>query len=102
MNYICPVCGYDDLEGPAYNEYNYASHEICTCCRFQFGDDDDVEISDGVFLTREEAHKTYREKWIENGAEVFHLECYPQEWQLDGKVTKEQLIKQLKNINVSL
>ena len=53
-------------------------------------------------MQREETHTIYRAKWIENGAEIFQPECYPQEFQLDGKVSKEHLIEQLKNINVSL
>ncbi|WP_214785043.1 hypothetical protein [Exiguobacterium sp. S3] len=50
MDYICPVCGYDGLEESAYNEYDLPSFEICSYCRFQFGDDDDVEVREGVFL----------------------------------------------------
>ncbi len=78
------------------------SFEICPCCRFQFGDDDDLEVTEGVFLPREETHTLYKAKWIENGAEIFQPEYYPQELQSDGKVIKEHLIKQLKNINTSL
>ncbi|WP_121613610.1 hypothetical protein [Mesobacillus foraminis] len=102
MNYICPLCGFDQLDQPAYDEYNDPSFDICPCCRFQFGDDDDIENSEGVFMQREETHTIYRKKWIENGAEIFQPECYPQEFQLDGKVKKEHLIQQLKNINVTL
>ncbi|MBM7602761.1 hypothetical protein JOC75_000731 [Metabacillus crassostreae] len=101
MHYVCPVCGFDKLDEPAYNKYNEASYEICPCCQFQFGVDDDVEISDGVFMLREETHTIYRNKWVEDGAEIFQPECYPQEFQSDDKVKKEYLIQQLKNIIVS-
>ncbi|WP_074033133.1 hypothetical protein [Exiguobacterium sp. AT1b] len=102
MNYICPVCGHDGLEESAYNEYNLPSFEICSCCRFQFGDDDDVEITEGVFLSREEAHAVYRKKWIKDGAEIFQPEYYPLEFQVNGRVIKQHLVKQLKNINIDI
>lgn len=50
MNYICPVSGFDKLDEPAYDNDNDPSFEICPCCRFQFGDDDDVEVSEDVFM----------------------------------------------------
>ena len=36
----CPVCGYDGLYEPPYNEKGSGSYEICPCCGFQFGYDD--------------------------------------------------------------
>ncbi|MDL5376810.1 hypothetical protein ACNOIU_15290 [Exiguobacterium mexicanum] len=100
MTYICPVCGFDGLDEPAYNEFNDPSFEICLCCRFQFGDDDDVEIEEGLFMQREETHTNYREAWIESGAPIFQTEYYPKQFQFDGAVTREQLIEQLKNIRI--
>lgn len=100
MTYICPVCGFDGLDEPAYNEFSDPSFEICSCCRFQFGDDDDVEIEAGVFMQREETHTNYREVWIESGAPIFQTEYYPQQFQSDDTVTKEHLIEQLKNIGI--
>jgi hypothetical protein len=32
--------------------------------------------------------------------DIFVPECYPQEFLSDGKVSKEHLVEQLKNINV--
>lgn len=98
MSYTCPVCGFDELDDPAYDENNLPSFEICPCCRFQFGDDDDVEINEGIFMQREETHTAYRMKWIDNGAEIFQPECYPKQFQLEGKVTKQHLIEQLKKL----
>ncbi|WP_214691652.1 MULTISPECIES: hypothetical protein [unclassified Exiguobacterium] len=102
MDYICPVCGYDGLEESAYNEYDLPSFEICSCCRFQFGDDDDVEVREGVFLSREEAHSVHREKWIKDGVEIFQPEYYPAEFQVNDRVIKQHLIQQLKNINIDI
>lgn len=60
---ICLVCGYDDLNEPPYyrqdNNPASGSHEICSCCGFQFGVDD---------LDKGYTHKTYREMWVESGA----------------------------------
>lgn len=100
MTYICPVCGFDGLDEPAYNEFNDPSFDICLCCRFQFGDDDDVEIEEGLFMQREETHTNYREAWIESGAPIFQTEYYPKQFQFDGAVTREHLIEQLKNIRI--
>lgn len=102
MIYICPVCGHDGLEESAYNEFDLPSFEICSCCRFQFGDDDDVEGVEGVFLSREEAHSVYRKKWIKGGTEIFQPEYYPSEFQMNGRVTKQHLVQQLKNININI
>ena len=38
--YICPVCGYDRLEEPVYDEIGEPSFEICSCCGVEFGFDD--------------------------------------------------------------
>ena len=35
--YSCPVCGYDQLSRPAYNEGGSPSFGICPCCGVQFG-----------------------------------------------------------------
>ncbi|UTT42925.1 hypothetical protein [Exiguobacterium aurantiacum] len=100
MTYVCPVCGFDGLDEPAYNKFNDPSFEICLCCQFQFGDDDDIEIEEGLFMQREETHTNYRKAWIESGAPIFQTEYYPKQFQYDGAVTKKHLIEQLKNIHI--
>ena len=37
---VCPVCGYDGLDEPAFNERDAGSDEICLCRGFQLGRDD--------------------------------------------------------------
>lgn len=44
MKYICPICGYDKLLEPPYDEYNNPSYEICPCCGFEYGFDDQDQI----------------------------------------------------------
>ena len=34
---VCPVCGYDGLDEPPFNERGAGSYDICPCCGFQFG-----------------------------------------------------------------
>ena len=104
MKHICPICGYKGLDEQAYydlSKFDGGSFEICECCRFQFGVDDDVEMENGEFLTAKDAHKIYRNIWLNLGSPVFMTEHYPPEYQENGKVKKEYLVKQLKNIGLS-
>ena len=58
-NLICPVCGYPDLEKPPYwPDGQTTQYEICPCCGFEFGFDDQ---------DRGETFVSYREKWIRGG-----------------------------------
>ena len=83
--YICPVCGYDGLCEPPYDERGYGTDEICVCCGFQFGYDDYPE--------KEPAYKKWRENWIQNGYEWFSSKTPPPiSW-----IPKEQLQKLLKH-----
>ncbi|MBA9042459.1 MULTISPECIES: hypothetical protein [Priestia] len=100
MKYVCPVCGYKNLEEAAYDESGLASFEICICCGFQFGDDDDVEIEEGVFMDIPETHRLHRKKWIQKGAPVFNTKYYPKELQSNGQVKEQYLTEQLNNIKV--
>lgn len=105
MKYICPVCGYKGLDEPAYNneeKLEGGSYEICMCCQFQFAVDDDVELENGEFLTVKDAHNIYRNIWFSFGAPVFIIEYYPTEYQENGKVEREHLEKQFKNIGINL
>lgn len=57
MMYICPVCGFSHLKELAYDE-GLGSLEICPCCDYQFGyDDDDQHIT----------HGEWRQNWIADG-----------------------------------
>lgn len=105
MKYSCPVCGYKGLDEPAYYDFKKlagGSFEICECCRFQFGLDDDIELENGEILTVRDAHNIYRNIWLSFDAPVFMIKYYPAENQENGKVKRECLEKQLKNIGISL
>ena len=56
--YVCPVCGYPNLQDPPRIEGAGGSFEICPSCSFQFGvSDDDLGYS----------YKRWRESWIAQG-----------------------------------
>jgi hypothetical protein len=77
-NYICPTCGYSNLERPAWNPDNGApSYDICPSCGCEFGYDD----------AKLKARENYREKWIRQGAPWFKPELKPNGWSL-----KQQLL----------
>ncbi|WP_460042587.1 hypothetical protein [Pseudomonas sp. S2_H01] len=55
-SYICPVCGYPELDEPPYDGFGCASYGICPCCGTEFGYDDSTL-----------AHSALRTKWISDG-----------------------------------
>ena len=81
---ICPVCGYDQLDEPPYDEYGFPSYEVCSCCGFEYGFDDG---------SRGYTFEKYRKEWIDKGYKYFNKLKEPPMW----GYTK--LIEQLKNIN---
>lgn len=105
MKYFCPVCGYKGLDEPAYDDFEKlkgGSFEICECCRFQFGVDDDIELENCELLTVRDTHTLYRNIWLKFDAPVFMTKYYPPEYQENGKMKLEYLERQLKNIGISL
>lgn len=64
--YKCPVCGYDKLKKPLYDDNGFGTYEICVCCGFEFGTDD--------YPNKEESYKSWRENWKKNGCKWFSRE----------------------------
>jgi hypothetical protein len=56
--FVCPVCGYPDLEDPPRGASGAGSLEICPSCGFQFGKSDD---DDGW------SYAAWRERWVADG-----------------------------------
>jgi hypothetical protein len=56
--FVCPVCGYPDLEDPPRSASGAGSLEICPSCGFQFGKSDD---DDGW------SYAAWRERWVAEG-----------------------------------
>ena len=79
--YMCPVCGFDSLAEPAFDEHGLPSYEVCPCCGFEFGFDSSNEPA---------AFARYRNKWLESGAVWFISRMKPKAW---------DKLKQLKNLD---
>ncbi|MFD2117623.1 hypothetical protein ACFSTH_09385 [Paenibacillus yanchengensis] len=78
--YLCPVCGYDELDELPYvnNDVTTGSFEICSCCGFQFGVDD---LDNGISL------KKYRDKWVDEGAKWYSDSSpKPKDWNLEKQL----------------
>ena len=58
---VCPVCGYDGLDEPAFDERGAGSDDICPCCGFQFG------LDDFPYEDRERLVAEWRERWVAGG-----------------------------------
>jgi hypothetical protein len=56
--YMCPVCGYAELDDPPREPTGGGSYEICPSCGFQFG----VSDSDRGYT-----YSTWRSDWISRG-----------------------------------
>ncbi|MBM7569923.1 hypothetical protein [Aquibacillus albus] len=83
MTYNCVICGYGNLNKAQYNSFGDPTFEICDCCGFESGfDDDDQGYS----------FATYRDEWLLSGATWFYIDTKPKDW------SKKTLIKQLKRI----
>ncbi len=71
----CPVCGYDGLNAPPFDEEGNPSYDICNCCGYEFGFD-------------EENFDEYRLKWLTSGTKWFNPKVQPKDW-----IASEQLLK---------
>lgn len=100
--HTCPVCGYDQLESkpyrnmppiskeiyqvnPPYHKYwGTGSYEVCSCCGFEFGFDDD-----GIFPENNSTFQNYLQEWIErDNAKWFEPELRPRDWDLEAQLSK--------------
>lgn len=97
-SFHCPCCGWSGLSCPAYysigeppwgdhgqppyeSRYGMPSYEVCACCGFEFGNDDNPGTAEGIDF------KTYLKDWIEHGCQWFDKQKKPEGWQLDAQLT---------------
>ena len=74
MNYVCPVCGYDELTEPPYDDLDLrtsSSFEICPCCGTEFG-----------YTDSNLSHDALRAQWIMVGM-TWHFASHerPKGWE---------------------
>lgn len=79
QRYVCPVCGYEGLDEPPKSEDDSHSYEICPCCGFEFGFDDESEGH---------SYQSYRRNWVVEGARWFIEEKRPENWNLKDQLRK--------------
>lgn len=81
--YVCPICGYDKLDEPAYDSYGCASYNICPCCGTELGYDDAKTL-----------HDTIRNVWINKGMPWWsHNVAPPEDWSPIEQLRKANLLK---------
>ena len=95
--FTCPCCGYPELASrpyrgledviatrgldPPYSKhFGDPSYEVCACCGFEFGNDD--EPGTGSPSTFEE----YLREWIASGCVWFSPEKMPKSWDLGSQL----------------
>jgi hypothetical protein len=98
VRHHCPCCGYDGLVGPAYanlgpppwlrhgdppfaTRLGLASYQVCDCCGFEFGFDDEPG---GDAKPCSFVH--YRTEWLATGAPWFNPRKKPEGWDLRAQL----------------
>lgn len=96
MSYTCPCCGWDNLDQKPYkrwpdrlpvdamppyeDSFGAASYEVCRCCGFEFGNDDNPGTA------TPESFESYRASWMRSGARWFSESLRPSSWSLDDQL----------------
>lgn len=80
---VCPVCGFEGLDEPSYDEFLEPSCDICPCCGVEFGFDD-LEFNNVTFVTA-------RNNWLKNGAKWFNKNEKPKNWNLEEQLKNTEL-----------
>lgn len=92
--YPCPTCGFEGLAAPAYERltrlpvrkwahppyyqpFGEPSHEVCPCCGYEFGYDDDPDR-----VIEALSFDEYRATWIADGCPWFDKSARPAGWHL--------------------
>ncbi len=94
VRHHCPCCGYDHLAGAAYAQlppppwldhgappyamrYGTPSYEVCACCGFEFGFDDDPGTAPPV------SFEAFRSEWLAAGCLWFDPSKRPTAWSVE-------------------
>lgn len=96
-SHTCPVCGYQGLEQapyanftrlplpdslvPPYSQYfGEPSYDVCDCCGFEFGNDDEPGTAPPSTF------QEYRQEWIAHGGRWLDPSKRPQDWTLERQL----------------
>lgn len=82
---ISPVVD-KSFEPPYLRYFGSPSYEVCACCGFEFGNDDDPGTAPPVSFS------AYLEEWRKNGEEWFDDTRKPKNWSLDKQLKQAGLI----------
>ena len=97
QHFTCPCCGYSGLDQPAYSklgpppwpnlgeppyvtQLGEPSYDVCACCGFEYGFDDEPGAGEGVTFTQ------YLAEWITDGCNWFGPGQPPREWDLKAQL----------------
>lgn len=103
--FTCPCCGYfgltclpyermgnplwEDHGLPPYCQtYGEASYEVCPCCGFEFGLEDEAPDS-----TKATSFEDYLATWISAGGRWFEPELKPENWALAAQLETARIVK---------
>ena len=96
--YTCPCCGYPGLDYPPYANYTdlplpegaeppyrhtlgKASYDVCPCCTFEFGLDDEYQLG-----TAGDSFQQYLADWIAEGCAWLTPSDKPEGWTLEQQL----------------
>lgn len=102
-SFTCPCCGYVGLKARPYarlpthsivrgltppyaNHFGLASYEVCHCCGFEFGNDDDPGTAGG------ESFEQYLAEWVRDGCNWFQQDERPDDWNLESQLRASRTI----------
>jgi hypothetical protein len=97
VEHICPCCGYRGLDSPPYDQlppppwdphpqppysmhYGQPSYEVCACCGFEYGNDDEPGTASPVTFEQ------YRKEWMTDGYPWFDESKRPTGWTPDAQL----------------
>ncbi|OFZ18859.1 MAG: hypothetical protein A2Z20_02535 [Bdellovibrionales bacterium RBG_16_40_8] len=106
QKFVCPCCGYDgldtkpykDIPNPPYpinltppysNHWGEGSYDVCLCCGFEYGLDD--EPGPGL---KPDSFESYLKNWVQNeSCKWFEPKSKPTDW---------DIVKQLEAAGISV
>jgi hypothetical protein len=95
VRHYCPACGYPGLESPAYARlgmppwihpgpppyeqwYGEPAYQICPCCGFEPGNDDDSWSG----TVQPSSFEHYLQEWVQSGCPWLDESLQPEGWDL--------------------